>query len=384
MSRPWILVCPSSRGIGHALTRHLLRNTTVPILATARSDPSATKDLLLDDIKHDREARGRLSVLRVDVTDESTIEAAAREAGRLFPAETHHLHLGFAIPGILHAERSPRQVSAEDALMTYRVNTLGPLLLMKWFGEFLPRRGAVLAPAAEYAFNATGERQEVRLPPHAVWMAMSARVGSVSGNRKGGWYSYRSSKAAVNSLVRSFDLQLVSRSGDRAMAVAYHPGTVRTDLSREFWESVAKESLFTPEYAVDRMTEVACGKTDASRQQLSELQVQARVAAELKKLQQQEDARLREVADKAAAESVPEQTPISSPEVSKKVQSLRERLESRRNLREVPESVEKARGDVVRCLTENDRRPLDCWKEVESFKEEVRRLERGWVERVIS
>ncbi|ROW13833.1 hypothetical protein VPNG_03608 [Cytospora leucostoma] len=260
MSRPWIFVCPSSRGIGHALTRHLLRNTTAPILATARGDPSATKDLLLDDIKHDREARARLSVLRVDVTDESTISSAAAEAARLFPPDTHHLRLGFAIPGVLHAEKSARQVSAEDALMTYRVNTLGPLLLMKWFGEFLPRKSARLAGADEYAVNAKGERQEVRLPPHAVWVAMSARVGSVSDNRKGGWYSYRSSKAAVNSLVRSFDLQLVSRSGARAMAVGYHPGTVRTDLSREFWESVPKEELFTPEYAVDRMTEVACGK----------------------------------------------------------------------------------------------------------------------------
>ncbi|ROW13761.1 hypothetical protein VPNG_03551 [Cytospora leucostoma] len=125
-------------------------------------------------------------------------------------------------------------------------------------------------------------------------------------------------------------------------------------------------------------------ETDASRQQLTELQVQARVAAELKKLQQHEDSRLREAADRAAAESVPEQTPVSSPEVAQKVQSLRERLEARRGPREVPESVERARGEVVRCLTDNDRRPLDCWKEVESFKEEVRRLERGWVERVIS
>lgn len=255
MSRPWILVCPSSRGIGHALARHLLRNTTVPILATARGDPSATRDLLLDDMQHDSEARGRLRVLRVDVTDESTIEAASAEAARLFPRDTHHLRLGFTIPGVLHAEKSPRQVSAEDALMTYRVNTLGPLLLMKWFGEFLPRKSAQLAPG-----GGGGGGGQVRLPGHAVWMAMSARVGSVSDNRKGGWYSYRSSKAAVNSLVRSFDLQLVSRSGDKAMAVGYHPGTVRTDLSREFWESVSKEALFTPEYAADKMTEVACGK----------------------------------------------------------------------------------------------------------------------------
>ncbi|ROW10595.1 hypothetical protein VMCG_01649 [Cytospora schulzeri] len=125
-------------------------------------------------------------------------------------------------------------------------------------------------------------------------------------------------------------------------------------------------------------------ETDHSRQQLSELQVQARVAAELKKLQKQEDARLKEMTDKIAAATAPEQTPTTRHAVSKEITSLRERLEARADVREVPETLERARGDVVRCLTENDRRPLDCWREVEKFKEEVRRMEKGWVEKVIS
>ncbi|ROV94227.1 hypothetical protein VSDG_05666 [Cytospora chrysosperma] len=263
MSRPWILVCPSSRGIGHALTRHLLRTTTAPILATARRDPSAVKELLLGGIGHghgdDAAAqRERLTVVRADVTDEPTVEAASLEAARLFPRETHHLRLGFAIPGVLRAEKSPAQVDAADALMTYRVNALGPLLLMKWFGDFLPRKSTQFL---EGDGDGDGDRAGgVRLPGHAVWMSMSARVGSTSDNRKGGWYSYRSSKAAVNSLVKSFDHQLVSRCGDKAMALAYHPGTVKTDLSRDFWEGIPDEKLFTPEYAVERMVEVATGK----------------------------------------------------------------------------------------------------------------------------
>lgn len=53
-------------------------------------------------------------------------------------------------------------------------------------------------------------------------------------------------------------------------------------------------------------------------------------------------------------------------------------------MRQLPESVENARSEVVRCLRENDRRPLDCWREVEAFKEEVKRLEKGWVEKVVS
>ena len=69
--------------------------------------------------------------------------------------------------------------------------------------------------------------------------------------------------------------------------------------------------------------------------------------------------------------------------MSKEVEALRQKLENRKQVRDIPASVETARGEVVRCLRENDRRPLDCWREVEAFKEEVRRLERGWVEKVV-
>lgn len=126
-------------------------------------------------------------------------------------------------------------------------------------------------------------------------------------------------------------------------------------------------------------------QTDASRAQLAELQVQARVASELRKLQEQEDKRLRELTDKLASAGADDKQPsVTRHEVSKEVQALRAKLEQRKGVREVPEAVEAARGDVVRCLRENDRRPLDCWREVERFKEEVRRLEKGWVEKVIS
>lgn len=299
MSRPWILVTPASRGIGHALTRHLLRTTTVPILATARRDPDAVKARLLQDLEttatttttappDNRDgdappASDRLHVLPLDVTSEPSIAEAAARARELFPPgadggrgrgrgrgqDRHHLHLAFAIPGVLHPEKSPRQVDAEAALATYRVNALGPLLLMKHFGDLLPRRQAepLLLPGGagrqqqqQQHRQGQHEEQGLRLPPHAVWLSMSARVGSVSDNKKGGWYSYRSSKAAVNALAKTFDLQLLTRSGERAMAIAYHPGTVRTDLSRDFWGSVDEEKLFEPEYAVERMVEVVTSK----------------------------------------------------------------------------------------------------------------------------
>ncbi|KFA49756.1 hypothetical protein S40293_01390 [Stachybotrys chartarum IBT 40293] len=253
MSAPWIFVCPTSRGIGHALTRRLLQSTSLPILATTRSaDPAAAKAALLDGLPGDTEdIAPRLSLVRCDVTDETSVAAAAARAAELFPGATHHLRLACAMPGVLHAEKSPAQIDAGRALETFRVNTLGPLLLVKHFAGLLPRRAVDLLPAPA--------ADEARLPPHATWLTMGARVGSITDNRTGGWYSYRASKTAVASVTRSLDIFLRARCGDKALAVAYHPGTVRTDLSRDYWAGVKEGKLFSPEYAAERLLAVVTG-----------------------------------------------------------------------------------------------------------------------------
>lgn len=70
--------------------------------------------------------------------------------------------------------------------------------------------------------------------------------------------------------------------------------------------------------------------------------------------------------------------------MQKEIQELKRKLEERKKLQDVGGSVEKAKESVVKCLRDHDRRPLDCYREVESFKEEVRRLEGAWVEKVVS
>ncbi|RYP73928.1 hypothetical protein DL770_007688 [Monosporascus sp. CRB-9-2] len=128
----------------------------------------------------------------------------------------------------------------------------------------------------------------------------------------------------------------------------------------------------------------ASSESDTSRAQTLELAVQARVAEELRKLQAREDAALKEAQEKASDYADDEdKSGTSRQAVSKEIETLRARLEKRKQLRQLPDSVEAARGEVVRCLMEHDRRPLDCWKEVETFKEEVRRLEKQWVEKVV-
>lgn len=82
---------------------------------------------------------------------------------------------------------------------------------------------------------------------------MSARVGSISDNSLGGWYSYRASKAALNQVIKTFDNHLKSSAGEKCIAIGLHPGTVKTGLSREFWGGVKEGRLFEKEWVAERL-----------------------------------------------------------------------------------------------------------------------------------
>ncbi|KAE8147302.1 hypothetical protein BDV25DRAFT_160656 [Aspergillus avenaceus] len=167
-------------------------------------------------------------------------------------------------------------------------------------------------------------------------------------------------------------------------------------------------------------------ETDASRAKSIELQIQARVAQELERLREREQQTLAEI-EKRIVESkdnapssfspspnvsyppgslnldapripfagreytpappVPEAQPInrdvSRESVNSEIEELRAKLDGRRKLVEIDEGVEKAKSTVVSCLRLNDRRPLDCWQEVEAFKKQVAKLEEAFVDRVV-
>ncbi|KAH4339188.1 hypothetical protein HBH98_210080 [Parastagonospora nodorum] len=240
---PWSLISPASRGIGFALAKRVLQTTNAPVVVTARKDLDKTKEELLNGTNVDE---ARLRVLKLDVLDESTIADAAAECKKLFPSASP-LQLAFIVPGILFPEKAPSQINADDALLTFRTNTLGPMLMLKHFSPFLPKKSASPDPDSD---DMKG------LPLTATTAIMSARVGSISDNRLGGWYSYRVSKAGVNQLVRTFDNHLRTASGENAMALSLHPGTVKTDLSKDFWGNVKKEKLFEREWVAEQLIDV--------------------------------------------------------------------------------------------------------------------------------
>ena len=72
---------------------------------------------------------------------------------------------------------------------------------------------------------------------------LSAKVGSISDNEIGGWYSYRMSKASLNMLVKNLDIEF-KRSSFNCNVIALHPGTTHTKLSENYLKSV-KYQIFS-------------------------------------------------------------------------------------------------------------------------------------------
>ncbi|KAI5204035.1 hypothetical protein E4T42_04556 [Aureobasidium subglaciale] len=152
-------------------------------------------------------------------------------------------------------------------------------------------------------------------------------------------------------------------------------------------------------------------ETDSTRQRNLDLQIQQRVTAELERIREEEAKRLAQytstltpTSDDSSDSSSPSSsdspsikdkissalTPSSSQNkdrsndsVSKEVAELRSKLERRKNLDKTDVAVEKAKEGLVQCLRLNDRRPLDCWEQVETFKAEVAKLEAKFVDRAL-
>lgn len=188
------------------------------------------------------------------VTDESSISSMASHLRHVYPNTP--LRLALTLPGILHVEKSPSQIDATNALKSFQVNALGPLLLMKHLAPFLPTKSSPPFEETRDAFN---------IPSHAVYAMMAARVGSISDNSSGGWYSYRASKASVFQLAKTFDLHLRTRCRDRALAVALHPGTVRTDFTKEYWDG---REMLDPDEAAQKLMGVLAAETLMERRGL--------------------------------------------------------------------------------------------------------------------
>ena len=160
-----------------------------------------------------------------DLCDSESIAARAAACASSGP---YHLIIdatgALTIDGV-GPEKALSSVQADRMAKAFAVNAIGPLMVLRHFAPLL----------------ATGP---------AIYAKLSARVGSISDNHKGGWYSYRASKAALNMLLQTAAIEL-QRKNAQLRVVALQPGTVRSALSQPFSANVPE--LLEPEDSVSGM-----------------------------------------------------------------------------------------------------------------------------------
>lgn len=166
----------------------------------------------------------------LDVTREESIASLAKQIANS-PGEltlaidaTGYLHDANAMP-----EKSWHQLDPGHLMTAFKINAIGPAILIKHLLPLMP--------------------QDRR----SVFATLSARVGSISDNQLGGWYGYRSSKAALNQFVRTAAVEL-RRKKPLAICVALHPGTVESKLSAPF--AKANLEVRPPTEAADQLLNV--------------------------------------------------------------------------------------------------------------------------------
>jgi NAD(P)-dependent dehydrogenase (short-subunit alcohol dehydrogenase family) len=212
------IVIGASGGIGGALVAALADSDAVrSVAALSRGDCP---------IEHSKVRPGR-----IDIENEASIATAAAGCrgltARIVIVATGLLHDGAS----MQPEKSTNDLDPARLARSFAVNAVGPALVIKHFAPLLPRTGK------------------------SVFAALSARVGSISDNRLGGWYGYRASKAALNQVLRTASIEFARRWRE-AVFIGLHPGTVATGLSEPFRSRVAPAKLFPPAHAASRLLAV--------------------------------------------------------------------------------------------------------------------------------
>lgn len=213
-----VVIIGASGGIAKGLILHYLA-ASWQVDALSRQPATAAQD--------------GLNWYQLDESNEAELKATLEQCF------SNKVDVVFLCQGWLHdEERQPEkaisQLKPEQLEQAFSVNVLSPA---RYLQAMMP-----------WLFRSPGIRV----------LVLSAKVGSITDNALGGWYSYRISKAAVNMLVKTASIEL-QRRNKTASLVAVHPGTTATALSAPFQANVPEPQLQQPTQTAKRLFQVAAG-----------------------------------------------------------------------------------------------------------------------------
>jgi NAD(P)-dependent dehydrogenase (short-subunit alcohol dehydrogenase family) len=196
---PTALITGANRGLGLEFARQYAAEGW-RVIATCR-DPDRAQAL----------AELKVEVHALDVTDYAAVAALGRKL------ESESIDVLIANAGVLLDDPdAPGRIDAAPWMESFEVNTMAPLSCAGDFAKQVAR---------------SGEKKMI---------AIGSIVGSIAAAARGGYYPYRASKAALNSVWRAFALD-----HPELIAAVLHPGRMRTDMTK--YDKEAWNSLVSPD-----------------------------------------------------------------------------------------------------------------------------------------
>lgn len=226
------IVIGATGGIGQACTKRLCASDDVSqVLAVSR--PSLSNKFT--GAEQPEKTGEKLHLVQSDFTKSSMAMVVQQALKKARAIGNPRLEIIIATGMLHHDKLQPEKrldsLNKEQALEVMEANALVPILWLQ-----------ALAPL--FSSNT-----EARIS------VLSARVGSIADNQLGGWFSYRSSKAALNMMLKTASVEFAQRH-PKVKLIAYHPGTTDTGLSAPFQANVPKQKLFSPDYAAECLLRV--------------------------------------------------------------------------------------------------------------------------------
>ncbi|MBU0912124.1 MAG: SDR family NAD(P)-dependent oxidoreductase [Gammaproteobacteria bacterium] len=222
-----VLIIGASSSIGGALAKYYLQQG-LTVIWLSRNSPDFSESKLLQ-------------IKAPDLTEPD--EWALHQAffsSVIDTVQQHQVGLIFNCIGWLHQdgelrlspEKSLSQSSGALLRKTLLVNLEVPVIYLQGLWPYLTK-----TPGIRY-------------------LQLSAKVGSISDNQLGGWYSYRSAKAALNQWIKTASIEL-KRSNKTAALVTLHPGTTDSALSAPFQRNLPVGQLQSPAQTAEHLAKVA-------------------------------------------------------------------------------------------------------------------------------
>ena len=184
-----VLVTGANRGLGLEFARQYASEGW-QVIACTRDPKSATALTSLS------AQFANIRIVALDVNDFSQIDQVAKQLA------SEKIDVLINNAGI-YPNSSWGQVNYDDWAQAFRINTMAPLKMAE---AFLPH-------------VASSELKKI--------VTLSSKMGSLDDNTSGGSYIYRSSKAALNMVMKSLSIDLKTKG---IASTILHPGWVQTDM----------------------------------------------------------------------------------------------------------------------------------------------------------